>query len=556
MSPIARDLENSILTRRQALRAAGAGAAALLGGGALAACGSSSASSSASGSGAASGGGGKLTTVTDQLGWLKTSQWAGFYAAINNGYYKAEGIDENLISGGPNIIASSVVGAGHATVGEDDNNTVLQAIAKGEPLVIFGDDLPAIAVLDLQLSEQADPDPEGFRGQEDRPLACDTCRCCCPLLKKAGVDTGSVSFVPAVNVAQFTNHQVDGYFGFSTNEGTVIKQQGINFITTPNWDLGLKSYGNVLITSQGQPRPRSATCSSATCVPRSRAGSTPSRNPNAMGPLTVQKFAAPGDNVKTETAQAVAQVALIKNAAGVMRITPALMQEVIDGMRASEVALQAAEGLRRHDDRASWTPSTATRPRSRSEPAVVIDAYNNTWSQAGQSDYLAGDEYGVERMLAAMDAAGVDKAVACSLGQAIDNAYIASIQEAWPKRIIGFGQVNPRMPDAAGEVGTLRGRRAARDQAAPDDARLPLLRPRSARPGHGGLCRQRQLVVLVNALDDPFCAPLSIEEIVRSFPDGAGPDRAHGDDLEPDGGDPRRRADPEHLPGDIGCAAS
>jgi hypothetical protein len=54
-----------------------------------------------------------------------------------------------------------------------------------------------------------------------------------------------------------------------------------------------------------------------------------------MGPLTVQKFAAPGDNVKTETAQAVAQVPLIKNPFGIMRITNPLMQEVIDAMLAS-----------------------------------------------------------------------------------------------------------------------------------------------------------------------------------------------------------------------------
>src|SRR5262249_2145018 len=115
-----------VVTRREALKLTGTGAAALLAGGALAACGSSGTTSSTAG--------GSRHKVTDQLGWLKTSQWAGFYAAVNNGYYRQEGIDEVLISGGPNIIASSVVGAGHALVGEDDNNTTLQAIAKGEPL--------------------------------------------------------------------------------------------------------------------------------------------------------------------------------------------------------------------------------------------------------------------------------------------------------------------------------------------------------------------------------------------------------------------------------------
>jgi predicted TIM-barrel fold metal-dependent hydrolase len=148
---------------------------------------------------------------------------------------------------------------------------------------------------------------------------------------------------------------------------------------------------------------------------------------------------------------------------------------------------------------------------------VVIDAYNNTWVQAGQSDYLAGDEYGVERMIEAMDDGGVEMAVACSLGQAIDNAYIAQVQARLPGRILGFGQVNPRMQDAVAEIS-----RCA-------EAGLHGIKLHPTMHGyhfcdHGLLdpvlqaCADHRLIVLVNALDDPFCAPLSIEEIARPFP--------------------------------------
>lgn len=148
---------------------------------------------------------------------------------------------------------------------------------------------------------------------------------------------------------------------------------------------------------------------------------------------------------------------------------------------------------------------------------MVIDAYNNTWSGEGQSDYLAGAEYGVERMLAAMDAGGIDKAVACSLGQAIDNDYIWSAQERWPDRIIGFGQVNPRLAGVAGEVEScarhgLRGIKLHPTMHGYHFCDHGLLDPVLA------ACAETGLVVLVNALDDPFCAPLAIEEIARSFP--------------------------------------
>jgi NitT/TauT family transport system substrate-binding protein len=326
------------VTRREALKLTGTGAAAVLAGGVLAACSSSTTSSTASTSGSS------LAKVTDQLGWLKTSQWAGFYAAITNGYYRQEGIDENLISGGPNIIASSVVGAGHAMFGEDDNNTTLQAIAKGEPLVMFATIYQRSPYAVFSYPSKPIRTLTDFAGKKialspaTRPLLD-------PLLTKAGVSLGSVSFVPVVNVSQFTSHQVDGYFGFSTNEGVAIAQQGVSFITTATWDLGLKSYGNVLITR------RETLASQRSLLVRYlratiKGWEYATAHPVQMGQLTVNKFAPPGANLKAETGQAVAQVVLIKNPAGIMRFTSTGMQQVINAMQASNSLakpLQAAD---------------------------------------------------------------------------------------------------------------------------------------------------------------------------------------------------------------------
>jgi predicted TIM-barrel fold metal-dependent hydrolase len=150
---------------------------------------------------------------------------------------------------------------------------------------------------------------------------------------------------------------------------------------------------------------------------------------------------------------------------------------------------------------------------------VIIDAYNNVWKPSGTSDYLTSEDYGVEQLLHSMDAAGVDMAVACSLGQAIDNRYISSLAKAWPKRVIGFGQVNPRAGDAidsiheCAEALGLRGLKLHPTMHGYHFADHGLLDPvfRS--------CQEAGLVILVNALDDPFCSPLAVEEIARGFPD-------------------------------------
>ena len=149
---------------------------------------------------------------------------------------------------------------------------------------------------------------------------------------------------------------------------------------------------------------------------------------------------------------------------------------------------------------------------------MIIDAYNNVWQAGGTSDYLTAESYTPEDMMRVMDQAGVDMAVGCSLGQMVDNTFIAETMKKYPDRIIGFGQVNPRFPDATEKIHEcaedlgLKGLKLHPTMHGYHFADHGLLDPIfQAADDHG-------LVVLVNALDDPFCAPLSIEEISRNFP--------------------------------------
>lgn len=150
---------------------------------------------------------------------------------------------------------------------------------------------------------------------------------------------------------------------------------------------------------------------------------------------------------------------------------------------------------------------------------MIIDAYNNIWTAGGTSDYLTTESFTPETMIAAMDAAGVDMAVGCSLGQMIDNDFIAETVQRHPRRVIGFGQVDPRKPDAVESL-----RRCARELGLKGVKLHPTMHGYHF-ADHGMLdpifrvCSEEGLVVLVNALDDPFCAPLSIEEVSKGFTD-------------------------------------
>src|SRR5260221_13312070 len=51
----------------------------------------------------------KLTNVTLQLKWVTQAQFAGYYAALDKGYYKAAGLNVNIKIGGPSITPQLVV---------------------------------------------------------------------------------------------------------------------------------------------------------------------------------------------------------------------------------------------------------------------------------------------------------------------------------------------------------------------------------------------------------------------------------------------------------------
>src|SRR3954451_2620472 len=96
----------------------------------LAAC-SSTASPGASGAAA----GGALTKVRFQLQWVAQSQFAGYYAALDQGYYKDAGLDVTLLIGGPNVNEGQSVASGNADMGTTWLPSMLQAREHAADLV-------------------------------------------------------------------------------------------------------------------------------------------------------------------------------------------------------------------------------------------------------------------------------------------------------------------------------------------------------------------------------------------------------------------------------------
>lgn len=80
-----------------------------------------------------------LVSVKFQADWYPQPEHGGFYDAIVKGYYKEEGLDVEIIPGGPYVSSDALVASGAVQFGMNSSDHILQAVANAnEPIVAIG----------------------------------------------------------------------------------------------------------------------------------------------------------------------------------------------------------------------------------------------------------------------------------------------------------------------------------------------------------------------------------------------------------------------------------
>ena len=76
--------------------------------------------------------------ITVQLDWIPEPEHGGFYQAQAKGFFKAEGLDVELLPGGPNALVMQKLATGRADIGQGDSTNTLLAIAQDIPVIQIG----------------------------------------------------------------------------------------------------------------------------------------------------------------------------------------------------------------------------------------------------------------------------------------------------------------------------------------------------------------------------------------------------------------------------------
>src|SRR3954469_21227003 len=65
-------------------------------------------------------------SVKLQLKWHHQFQFAGYYAALENGYYREAGLDVQILEGGPQVDVAAEVASGRAQFGIGGSSILLE----------------------------------------------------------------------------------------------------------------------------------------------------------------------------------------------------------------------------------------------------------------------------------------------------------------------------------------------------------------------------------------------------------------------------------------------
>ncbi|TPQ24815.1 EAL domain-containing protein [Methylomonas koyamae] len=191
--------------------------------------------------------------VTLQLKWFHQFQFAGYYAALEQGYYAEEGLQVEIRERDPAQDFVEQVVSGQADYGIGDSGLVVR-YANGKPIValaaIFQHD--ALALFSKQSSGILSPyEMSGKRVMYD--LAGENNAQIRALLAEAHLDETRLQKI-AHNFADsdLIRNKVDVMAGYVTDLPFGLRQKGIKFNLISPQNYGIDFYGDILFTSQAE----------------------------------------------------------------------------------------------------------------------------------------------------------------------------------------------------------------------------------------------------------------------------------------------------------------
>jgi NitT/TauT family transport system substrate-binding protein len=191
----------------------------------------------------------ELTPVTVQLSWTHQAEFAGLYAAEQQGYFRDEGLEVQFLEGGPEVDFIKPVVDGQAQFGIAQPADLILARAAGKPVRSIAVIFRRSPIVFISQEDSGIVRPQDFVGKKVRTAVTvdQTLRA---MMAKEGISEDQYErvYLPS-DIGQFASGDVPVWGGFINVFVLEVQQAGFKVnIISPD-DYGVHFYGDALITT-------------------------------------------------------------------------------------------------------------------------------------------------------------------------------------------------------------------------------------------------------------------------------------------------------------------
>jgi NitT/TauT family transport system substrate-binding protein len=190
-----------------------------------------------------------LTPVTVQLSWTHQAEFAGFYAAEQQGYFGDEGLKVSFLTGGPEVDFIKPVVDGKAQFGIAQPADLILARAAGKPVRGIAVIFRRSPIVFMSLKDSGITRPQDFVGKKVR-TAITVDQTLRAMMVKEGIsqDQYQSVYLPS-DIGKFASGSVPIWGGFINVFVLEVQRAGYKVnIISPD-DYGVHFYGDTLITT-------------------------------------------------------------------------------------------------------------------------------------------------------------------------------------------------------------------------------------------------------------------------------------------------------------------
>lgn len=193
-----------------------------------------------------------LEKITMQVRWLHQFQFAGYYAAVEKGFYRDEGLDVTIQAGSPTRTPVSEVLSGNAQYAEA-NSELLYHYLEGEPLVALAAIFQHSPSVLLSLKASGIRSPQKIAGKTVMMVGGTEDVDFLAMMANEGIDISTINIIPSsYDINDLIDGKTDLFNAYVTNEPYYLQGQGIeSFIIQPQ-HYGINFYSDILFTSMDE----------------------------------------------------------------------------------------------------------------------------------------------------------------------------------------------------------------------------------------------------------------------------------------------------------------